>query len=109
MARGIGKMEERMKKLLVVLVAVLGLAGLGVAASAHMWDGGHSGQYGHNAGYGWNCPMGSGWMPHMGRMSGMGRMGHVGRMYDGRWMSHRGPNWDYQTGRTYQDQDSLHP
>ncbi|HZD39685.1 MAG TPA: hypothetical protein VE131_03125 [Terriglobales bacterium] len=98
-----------MKKLLVVLVSVLGLAGLGELASAHMWDGAHPGRYGHNGGYGWNCPMGSGWMPHVGQTSGMGWMGHMGRMYDGRWMSHRGGNWHYQTGRTSPNQDSLQP
>jgi len=50
-------MEEKMRKLMVVLVAVLGLTGLVAIASAHMSDGGHPG---------WNCGMGPGWMSHMG-------------------------------------------
>ena len=62
-ARGIGKREERkMRKLLLVLVAVLGVAGLGVVASAHMWDGGPGGMQGYGPGSGWNGGMGPGWM-----------------------------------------------
>jgi hypothetical protein len=56
-----------MRKLLVVLVAVLGLAGLGAVASAHMWGGGYSGPQGYGPGYGWNGGMGPGGMyPGMG-------------------------------------------
>lgn len=46
-----------MKRLLVVLLAVAGVAGLVAVASAHMWGGG----YGTN-GYGWMGGMGPGWM-----------------------------------------------
>jgi hypothetical protein len=46
-----------MKRLLVVLLAVAGVAGLVAVASAHMWGGG----YGAN-GYGWMGGMGPGWM-----------------------------------------------
>lgn len=46
-----------MKRLLVVLLAVVGVAGLVAVASAHMWGGG----YGAN-GYGWMGGMGPGWM-----------------------------------------------
>jgi len=45
-----------MKRLLLVLVAVAGVAGLVAVASAHMWGGG-TGQ-----GYGWTNGMGPGWM-----------------------------------------------
>ena len=52
-----------MRKLLVVLVAVLGLAGLDAVASAHMMDGGYQDRMGYGQGYGWNCGgMGPGWM-----------------------------------------------
>ena len=43
-----------MRKWMVVLVAVLGLAGLGAVASAHMMDGGYQGRMGHGPGYGWS-------------------------------------------------------
>lgn len=72
-----------MRKVMVVLVAVLGLAGLVAVASAHMGDGGYSGGNGYGPGYGWNCGMGPGGMSHMGRMSNMG------------WMPHRTRGWDY--------------
>lgn len=51
-----------MRKFMVVLVAVLGLAGLGAVASAHMMDGGYPGHMGYGQGYGWNGGMGPGWM-----------------------------------------------
>jgi putative membrane protein len=51
-------MEEKMRKLLMVLVAVLVSAGLGAVASAHMWGGSYSGP----RGYGWSGGMGPGWM-----------------------------------------------
>lgn len=82
-----------MRKLMVVLVAVLGLAGLGAVASAHMWGGGHPGPQGYGPGYGWNYGMGPGWMSHMGRMSGMGRMSDTGgRPYMGCGYYHSGRN-----------------
>jgi hypothetical protein len=59
--------EKKMRKMMMVLVAVLGLAGLVAIASAHMWDGGHPGRKGYDSGYGWNCGMGPGAMH-----SGMG-------------------------------------
>lgn len=81
-----------MRKLLVVLVAVLGLAGLVAVASAHMWGGGNPGPQGYGPGHGWNCPMGSGWMSHMGWRSHMGRVSNMG----GR--SYMGCGW-YGSGR----------
>ena len=67
-ARGIGNWEERkMRKALVVLVAVLGVAGLVTVGSAHMWGGGPGGTQGYGPGSGWNGGMGPGWMH-----SGMG-------------------------------------
>lgn len=51
-----------MRKLLVVLVVVLGLAALGAVASAHMWCGSYSGPQGYGPGHGWNGGMGPGWM-----------------------------------------------
>lgn len=54
-----------MRKFMVVLVAVLGLAALGAVASAHMTDGGYPGRMGYGQGYGWNGGgMGPGWMHH---------------------------------------------
>lgn len=61
-----------MRKLMVVLVAVVGLAGLGAVASAHMWGGGYGGPQGYGPGYGWNCGMGQGWMMGPGWMHGSG-------------------------------------
>ena len=61
-----------MKKILVVAIAVLGVAGLGAVASAHMWGGGYGGWNGNGPGYGWNCPMGGGWMMGPGWMHGSG-------------------------------------
>ena len=61
-----------MRKMMMVLVAVIGLAGLVAVASAHMWDGGHPGRNGYDQGYGWNCGMGPGWMSHRDRMPHMG-------------------------------------
>ena len=51
-----------MRKLLVVLVVVLGLPGLGAVTSAHMWGGSYSGLQVYGSGYGWNGHMGPGWM-----------------------------------------------
>ena len=51
-----------MRKWLVVLVAVLGLPGLGAVASAHMWGGSDSGPLVYGSGYGWHGGMGPGWM-----------------------------------------------
>lgn len=48
-----------MKKVLVVLVAVLGVAGLVAVGSAHMWNGGYGGMHGYGPGAG---GMGPGWM-----------------------------------------------
>lgn len=53
-----------MKKFLVVLIAVVGLAGLVAVASAHMMGGGYQGRMG----YDWHGGMGPG-----GMHSGMGR------------------------------------
>ena len=83
-----------MKKVLVILVAVLGLAGLGAVASAHMGGGGYLGSQGYGPGYGWNCPMGSGWMSHMGWTSRTGRMSDMGgRPYMGCSYHHSGRNY----------------
>ncbi len=49
-----------MRKLFIVLVSVLGLAGLSTVASAHMMGGGYQGRMGYGPGYGWNCGMGQG-------------------------------------------------
>jgi len=83
-----------MRKLLVVLVAVVGLAGLGAVASAHMWGGGYPGPQGYGPGYGWNCPMGSGWMSHMGWTS------HIGQMSDMSGRPYMGCGY-YHSERTY--------
>jgi hypothetical protein len=101
-AWGIEKREETMKKLLVVLVAVFGLAGLGVVASAHMGGGGYPGPQGDGPRYGWNGGMGPGWMSHMGWMSRMGQMFDMdGRPYLGCGYYHSGRNYSagpYTTG-----------
>lgn len=55
-------MEEKIRKLLVVLDAVLGLPGLGAVVSAHMWSGSYYGPQVYGSGYGWNGGMGPGWM-----------------------------------------------
>lgn len=86
-----------MRKLMVVLVAVLGLGGLFAVASAHMWDGGYAGPQGYAPGYGWKCGMGPGWMSHMGRMSNMG------------WMPHRRCGWDYPAMGTSAGPSSKNP
>ena len=65
-----------MRKSLVVLVAVLGLAGLGAVASAHMMDGGYPGRMGHGQGYGW----------------------HYGGMGPGSMHSGMGPGWMHGSG-----------
>ncbi len=44
--------REKMRKPLVVLVAVLGVAGLVTVGSAHMWGGGPGGTQGYGPGYG---------------------------------------------------------
>lgn len=49
-----------MKKFLMVLVGVLGVAGLVAVSSAHM--GGSAGPQGYGSGYGWTNGMGPGWM-----------------------------------------------
>lgn len=73
-----------MKKVLVALVAVLGLTGLYAAASAHMWGGGNAGPQGRGPGYGWNCPMSGEGMSHMGWEARMGRVSNMnGRDYAG--------------------------
>jgi len=51
-----------MRKALVVLVAMLGVAGLVTVGSAHMWGGGPAGTQGYGPGSGWNGGMGPGWM-----------------------------------------------
>ncbi len=66
-----------MRKWMVVLVAVLGLAGLGAVASAHMMDGGYQGRMGHGPGYGWS----RGGMGPGGMHSGMGPGGMHGTGY----------------------------
>jgi hypothetical protein len=50
------------RKVLVVLVAALGLAGLGAVSSAHMLSGSFAGPLVYGSGYGWNGGMGPGWM-----------------------------------------------
>jgi hypothetical protein len=51
-----------MKKLLMVLVGALGVAGLITVASAHMGGGSYAGQQGYGSGYGWTGGMGPGAM-----------------------------------------------
>jgi hypothetical protein len=88
-------MEEKMKKFLVVLIAVVGLAGLVAVASAHMWNGGHAGMHGYGPGYGWHGGMGPG-----GMHSGMGRG----------WMHGPGYHCDGPEGtasKTLQPQDEV--
>lgn len=91
-----------MRKLMVVLVAVLGLAGVGAVASAHMRGGEDSGSQGYGPGYGGNCGMGPGWMSQMGRMSRMGRMS------DGR-MPYRGCGWYPSARGTHAGPDATNP
>ncbi len=63
-----------MRKVLIVLVGALGVAGLVAVAFAHMGDSGYAGPQGYGSGYGWmgqgsmHSGMGSGWM-------GQGMMG----------------------------------
>jgi len=105
-----------MKKVLIVLVGVLGVAGLVAVASAHMGGSGNAGPQGYGSGYGW---MGQGMMGPGSTRSGMGpgamhsgmgsgRMGSgmgPGSMHTGTaggWMSRMG-NWMgnmFGTGRT---------
>jgi hypothetical protein len=77
-----------MKKFLMVLVGVLGVAGLVAVSSAHM--GGSAGPQGYGSGYGWtngipgsmHSGTGGGWMSRMGNwmgnMFGAGRTSHSG-------------------------------
>jgi hypothetical protein len=51
-----------MRKAVMVLVVVFGLAGLVAVASAHMGGGGYAGPQGYGSGYGWNGGMGPGMM-----------------------------------------------
>lgn len=70
-----------MRKVLVVLVAMLMMTGLGAVAYAHM-GGGNAGPQGNGPGYGWNCPMATGGMSHMGMGPHMGQGTNVdGRAY----------------------------
>ena len=78
-----------MRKALVVLVAVLGVAGLVTVGSAHMGSGGPGGMQGYGSGYGWNGGMGPGSM-HQG--TGEGWMSWMGRMFGSDWSSHMGIN-----------------
>ncbi len=101
-----------MRKLLVVFVAVLALAGLSAVGSAHMGNGGPGGMQGYGSGYGWNGGMGpgsmgsgmgpgsmhsgtgGGWMGSgmgpgsMHEGTGGGWMSRMGRMFGLDWSSH---------------------
>ena len=103
-----------MRKALVVLVAVLGVAGLVTVGSAHMGSGGPGGMQGYGSGYGWNGGMGPGsmgsgmgpgsmhsgtggsWMGSgmgpgsMHQGTGGGWTSWMGRMFGSDWSSHRG-------------------
>jgi len=65
-----------MKKFLMVLVGVLGVAGLVAVSSAHM--GGSAGPQGYGSGYGWTGGMGPGGM-HSGTGSGWMGQGMMGQ------------------------------
>jgi len=104
-----------MRKALVVLVAVLGVAGLVTVGSAHMGNGGSGGMQGYGSGHGWNGGMGpgsmgsgmgpgsmhqgtgGGWNGSMGPGSmhqgtGEGWTSWMGRMFGSDWSSHMGFN-----------------
>ena len=105
-----------MRKALVVLVAVLGVAGLVTVGSAHMGNGGPGGMQGYGPGSGWNGGMGpgsmgsgmgpgsmhpgtgGGWMGQgmgpgsMHSGTGGGWMSWMGRMFGSDWSSHMGFN-----------------
>lgn len=88
-----------MRKALVVLVAVLGVAGLVTVGSAHMGNGGPGGMQGYGSGYGWNGGMGPG---SMGSGMGGGWMGSgmgPGSMHSGTgggWNGSMGPGSMHQ-------------
>jgi len=81
-----------MRRLLVVLAVVLGMAGLVAVASAHMGNGGQPGMQGYGPGSGWTGGMTPGWMHGSGRM-GQGMMGQG-------WMggTGMGPGWMHGSG-----------
>jgi len=104
-----------MRKALVVLVAVLGVAGLVTVGSAHMGNGGPGSTQGYGSGYGMNGGMGpgsmgsgmgpgsmhpgtgGGWNGSMGPGSmhqgtGGGWMSWMGNMFGSDWSSHMGFN-----------------
>jgi hypothetical protein len=101
-----------MRKALVVLVAVLGMAGLVTVGSAHMGNGGPGGMQGYGSGYGWNGGMGPG---SMGSGMGPGSM-HSGT--GGSWMGsgmgpgsmHQGTGegWTSWMGRMFGSDGSSH-
>ncbi|MGB7970514.1 MAG: hypothetical protein WCF31_00950 [Candidatus Deferrimicrobiaceae bacterium] len=99
-----------MRKALVVLVAVLGVAGLVTVGSAHMGNGGPAGTQGYRSGYGMNGSMGPGSMGSgmgggwMGQGMGPGSMGSG--MGPGSMHSGTGGGWMSQMGRMF-GTDSL--
>ena len=84
-----------MRKALVVLVAVLGVAGLVTVGSAHMWGGGPGGMQGYGPGSGWTGGMGQGWM-HGSNGNGSGMMGQG-------WMGGTGMGPGWMHGSTYRN------
>lgn len=84
-----------MKKVLIVLVGALGVAGLVAVASAHMGGSGYSGPLGYGSGYGW---MGQGMMGQGSTHPGMGS-GWVGSgMGPGSMHSGTAGGWMYRMG-----------
>jgi hypothetical protein len=117
-----------MRKALVVLVAVLGVAGLVTVGSAHMGNGGPGGMQGYGSGYGWNGGMGPGsmgsgmgpgsmhsgtggsWMGSgmgpgsMRQGTGGGWTSWMGRMFGSDWSSHMG----FNRGRSAETPPAAH-